>query len=150
MRSVIVILFLLAITFCRASTAVPDNLKLEITTQGWLVSTEDLARLQASGCIMTFDDSFEPFKPHPVFNFLRKKQRSGRKLTAAVLAFPFPFGIVGLHRIFLGTAPYVPIVYIATAGGVFGLLPLIDFIAIVAEKDLARFSGNRQVFMWVE
>src|SRR3954470_16340854 len=64
-------------------------------------------------------------KPHPLLLKLKKDVALSRKLTAAILAFPFPFGIVGIHRIYLGSAPYVPVVYIATLGGVFGLLPFI-------------------------
>lgn len=83
-------------------------------------------------------------------HFLKERTKGNKKLIAAVLAFPFPFGIVGLHRIYLGTEPFVPVVYIATAGGVFGLLPLIDFIAILLEKDIDRYIWNNQVFMWVK
>jgi TM2 domain-containing membrane protein YozV len=88
--------------------------------------------------------------PGPLHHFLQKKAQANRKLTAAVLAFPFPFGIVGLHRIYLGCAPYVPVVYIASLGGIFGLIPLIDFIVILTEKDLDRFTNSGKVFMWVE
>jgi TM2 domain-containing membrane protein YozV len=88
--------------------------------------------------------------PNPILKLFRKKQKNNRKITAAILAFPFPFGIVGLHRIYLGTKPYVPIAYIATLGGVFGILPLIDFCAILLEKDLVNFENNGKVLMWVK
>lgn len=89
-------------------------------------------------------------KPNPVFALFKKKQRLNKKITAAALAFPFPFGIVGLHRIYLGTKPYVPIAYIGTVGGVFGILPLIDFCKITFDKDLTRYQNNGKVFMWIE
>src|ERR1041385_5302802 len=54
---------------------------------------------------------------------LQKKYGDHNRRVAAVLAFPV-FGIVGLHRIYLGTKPYVPVVYAATLGGCAGLLPL--------------------------
>ncbi len=75
---------------------------------------------------------------------------ANKKFIAAVLAFPLPFGILGLHRIYLGTKPYMPFAYIGTIGGCFGILPLIDFIAILATKkeNLNRFAGNPKVFMW--
>ena len=88
--------------------------------------------------------------PNPILKLFRKKQKNNRKITAALLAFPFPFGIVGLHRIYLGTKPYVPIAYIATLGGVFGILPLIDFCAILLDKDFANFENNGKVLMWVK
>ncbi len=74
-----------------------------------------------------------------------------KKWIAAILAFPFPFGVVGLHRVYLGTAPYIPLLYVATIGGVFGLLPLADFIAILKSKegDLKSFN-SRKAFFWIE
>ncbi len=89
-------------------------------------------------------------KPFSVFQFIKWKQKKNKKLIAAVLAFPFPFGMVGLHRIYLGSAPYVPIVYIGSFGGVFGILPLLDFFAILIEKDLNTYMNNNKVFMWVK
>lgn len=71
-----------------------------------------------------------------------------KKLIAALLAFPFPCGIVGLHRIYLGCSPHVPVVYIATVGGGFGLLPLIDFILLLRSGSLEPYINNGRVFMW--
>lgn len=80
---------------------------------------------------------------------LFKATGKNKKLIATVLAFPFPFGIVGLHRIYLGCAPHVPVAYIATVGGGFGVLPFIDFWALLLSKDIEQFAQNGQVFMWL-
>jgi TM2 domain-containing membrane protein YozV len=74
-----------------------------------------------------------------------------RKWVAALLAFPLPFGMVGLHRIYLGTQPHIPIVYVATIGGVFGLLPLADFIAILSssEEEINTMKSGK-VFFWIK
>ncbi|MBL7916884.1 MAG: TM2 domain-containing protein, partial [Bacteroidia bacterium] len=88
-------------------------------------------------------------RPNPILHWLTKKQKKNKRIMAAVLAFPFPFGIVGLHRIYLGTAPYVPVVYIASLGGIFGILPFIDFCVIVLDKDFDRYNNNKKVFMWI-
>lgn len=88
-------------------------------------------------------------RPNPVLHLFKSKQKKNKRITAAILAFPFPFGIVGLHRIYLGTSPHVPVVYIASLGGVFGILPFIDFCVIVLDKDLTRYTENKKVFMWV-
>lgn len=73
-----------------------------------------------------------------------------KKRIAAILAFPFPFGLLGLHRVFLGTKPYIPFVYIGTLGGCFLILPIIDFISILsADEDAFRkFENNSKAFMW--
>jgi len=93
--------------------------------------------------------AFYDKKPNPIIQLIHKKQKKNKKIVAAILAFPFPFGIVGLHRIYLGTAPYVPVVYIASLGGVFGILPFIDFCVILLDKDFERYNHNNKVFMWV-
>lgn len=89
------------------------------------------------------------YPPEFISRLIQNKTGRNKKLIAALLAFPFPFGIVGLHRIYLGTSPHVPIVYIGTLGGGFGLLPLIDFFAILFEKNMERYLDNNKVFMWV-
>lgn len=73
-----------------------------------------------------------------------------KKIIAAVLAFPVPFGLLGLHRIFLGTKPYIPFVYVGTVGGCFLILPTIDFITILSaeEETFKKFENNPKVFMW--
>ncbi len=88
-------------------------------------------------------------RPNPILHLFKAKQKKNKKLIAAALAFPLPFGIVGLHRIYLGTAPYVPVVYIGTIGGGFGILPFIDFCILILDKDFERYNNNNKVFMWV-
>jgi hypothetical protein len=77
-------------------------------------------------------------------------RRPKKKWIAALLAFPLPFGVVGLHRIYLGTKPHIPLVYVATIGGVFGLLPLADFIAILnsSPEELQSYQTGK-VFLWL-
>lgn len=94
--------------------------------------------------------SFEIKRPSPLFKRFHSKLDKNKKITATLLAFPFPFGIVGLHRIYLGTAPYVPVVYIASLGGAFGVLPLVDFFVLLLNKKSDKFSNNNKVFMWVD
>jgi TM2 domain-containing membrane protein YozV len=78
------------------------------------------------------------------------KKEKRKKLIAAISAFPFPFGFVGAHRVILGTKPWVPVVYVATFGGCFGILPLIDFIVIICNNDVEKFENNPNVFMWTK
>ncbi|MBK7311829.1 MAG: TM2 domain-containing protein [Sphingobacteriaceae bacterium] len=93
--------------------------------------------------------SFEN-RPNPILQLVKRQRKKNKRVIAAILAFPFPFGIVGLHRIYLGTAPHVPIVYIGTFGGVLGILPFIDFCVIMLDKDLDRYLNNNKIFMWVK
>lgn len=95
-------------------------------------------------------ENYNKRRPVPFLKRIREKQINNRRLIAAILAFPFPFGIVGLHRIYLGTKPYVPVTYIASLGGIFGILPLIDFFVLAFDKDTSKFENNEKVFMWVK
>jgi hypothetical protein len=89
-------------------------------------------------------------RPNPIWISFKKKNNARKKAVAAVLAFPLPFGVIGLHRIYLGTKPYIPLVYIGTVGGVFGILPFIDFCVILLDKDTEHYKANSHVFMWIE
>jgi TM2 domain-containing membrane protein YozV len=87
-----------------------------------------------------FPDSMQRIQPQPSFH---KKHR----LVAALLTFPL--GIFGLHRIYMHTSSGVPLVYIATFGGLFGVLPFIDFILILLSKDIhLAYTSNPHIFMW--
>jgi hypothetical protein len=59
-------------------------------------------------------------------------------------------GHFGVHRIYLGTSPNVPVVYSLTLGGGLGLLPLADLIAVLTTKDLSQFENSEKVFMWLK
>lgn len=82
--------------------------------------------------------------------FIKKDTLKQKKWVSALFAFPFPFGFMGAHRVMLGTKPWVPVVYVATFGGCFGLLPLIDFFVITFSKDISQFENNPNIFMWVK
>jgi hypothetical protein len=86
--------------------------------------------------------------PNPLKKFFLK-QKHNHKIAAA-LAFPFPFGCVGLHRVYLGTASHVPIAYAASAGGIFGIVPLIDCIVLLSHSDVSEYTNNPRVIMWIK
>lgn len=79
-----------------------------------------------------------------------KKEMKKKKLISAFFAFPFPLGFMGAHRVMLGTKPWVPVVYVATFGGCFGVLPLIDFFVITFSKDIEQYENNPNIFMWMK
>ena len=71
-----------------------------------------------------------------------------RKIIAAILSFPVPFGVFGSHRLYLGAKPIIPIVYLVTFGGGFGILPFVDFTVMLLSEDLKPYEGNSKLFMW--
>jgi TM2 domain-containing membrane protein YozV len=80
---------------------------------------------------------------------LTDKQKKQKRI-AAFFSFPFPLGFLGAHRIVLGTKPWVPIVYVATFGGCFGLLPLVDFCVIMFSDTIEQYENNPNIFMWMK
>jgi TM2 domain-containing membrane protein YozV len=79
------------------------------------------------------------------------KPKENKRIIAAILASPL-FGIVGLHRIYLGTKSYVPVIYIVTVGGCFGILPLIDLVILLRStpEQIERYQNNPHLFMWMD
>ncbi len=89
-------------------------------------------------------------KPNPIWFSFFKKQTNRKKVVSTLLAFPIPGGLLGLHRIYLGTKPYVPLIYILTLGGGLFILPIIDFCVLLLNKDVSRFENNPRIFMWID
>lgn len=77
----------------------------------------------------------------PANNIAENKRAVAATLT--ILLGPF-----GGHRLYFGTKPIVPIIYVATLGGGFFILPLIDLGHILFTKDLSRYENTDRVFMW--
>ena len=71
---------------------------------------------------------------------------TSKRMGAALIAIPL--GMLGMHRIFLGTRPIVPIFYILTFGGGFGILPFIDFVVLIMADDVKPYIDNPRIFMW--
>ncbi len=71
-----------------------------------------------------------------------------KRLTAAMLTFAL--GMLGVHRLYLGTKPWIPAVYLLTFGGGFLILPLIDMGVLLFSKDISKYENNDKVLMWVK
>lgn len=74
--------------------------------------------------------------------------KENKRLTAAMLTFAL--GMLGVHRLYLGTQPWIPAVYLLTFGGGFLILPLIDLGVILFSKDISQYEHNDKVLMWVK
>ena len=83
-----------------------------------------------------------------LITLLQQATVENKKVTAAVIALTL--GMLGVHRIYLGTAPYIPAVYLFTFGGGFFILPLIDLVMILSTKDISRFENNNKLLMWTK
>lgn len=70
------------------------------------------------------------------------KFKRGKAIIFCVLT-----GLLGGHRIYLGTHQRTPIIYSLTLGGL-GILPLVDLIHIIFTKDLSKFENKPETIMW--
>ena len=77
-------------------------------------------------------------------------QKEVNPTTALILNFFL--GYFGIHRHYLGTAPYMWALYTFTVGGIFGIVDLIDFImlimGVVDNNNISKYINNRKFFMW--
>lgn len=61
----------------------------------------------------------------------------------------FFLGGLGIHRLYLGTQTLTWVGYILTCGGIFGVVPLVDFIVLIMHNDdLSPYIDNSKFFMW--
>ncbi len=83
-----------------------------------------------------------------ITNIVQNIGTENKRVTAAVLTLTL--GMLGVHRIYLGTAPYIPAVYLFTFGGGFFVLPVIDLVMILTTKDISSFENNNKLLMWIK
>jgi TM2 domain-containing membrane protein YozV len=74
---------------------------------------------------------------------------SNQKDPVVAILLDFFLGGLGVHRFYLGTKPLTGIGYILTCGGIFGIVPLIDFIVLIIDHDdISPYIDNPKFFMW--
>ena len=76
---------------------------------------------------------------------------AGKSPVGAIL-LTFFLGGFGVHRHYMGTRPWMWAIYTFTVGGIFGVVPFVDFIveivAAVEDGGISRYCGNTKFFMW--
>jgi TM2 domain-containing membrane protein YozV len=102
--------------------------------------TTNQSELAAEGLIIP------SVKKIKLITLLQNATVENKKVTAAILTLTL--GMLGVHRIYLGTAPYIPAVYLFTFGGGFFVLPIIDLVMILTTNDITKFENNNKVLMW--
>ncbi len=76
----------------------------------------------------------------------QKTLRRKKVMAIGLAALLGPFGV---HRLYLGTDPKIPVIYSITFGA-FGILPLTDIIAILTTREIDQFTNNSQIIMWIK
>lgn len=74
---------------------------------------------------------------------------SNEKDAVVAIVLDFFLGGFGIHRFYLGTETLTGLGYIFTCGGIFGIVPLVDFIVLIIDnKDISPYINNPKFFMW--
>ena len=72
-----------------------------------------------------------------------------QKDAIVAIVLDFFLGGLGIHRFYLGTETLTGIGYILTCGGIFGIVPLVDFVVLIIDnKDISKYVNNPKFFMW--
>lgn len=75
--------------------------------------------------------------------------KSGEKSAIAAIVLDFFLGWLGIHRAYMGTATMTWVGYILTCGGIFGIVPFVDFIVLIVNaNDISEYIDNTKFFMW--
>ncbi|RYC68353.1 NINE protein [Spirosoma sordidisoli] len=77
--------------------------------------------------------------------------KAGGKEFVPALLLNFFLGGLGIHRFYLGTETLTWVGYILTCGGIFGIVPLVDFVVLIVNHDnLSPYIDNPKFFMWAK
>ena len=74
-------------------------------------------------------------------------RRENPRLVA--IALDISLGVLGMHRLYLGTKLKVPVFYALTLGGG-GVLWIVDLGLLIFSQDIEKFKDNPHLFMWAE
>ena len=60
-------------------------------------------------------------------------------------------GEFGVHHHYMGTRPWMWAIYVFTGFGIFGIVPLVDWVMLLiglVDDDISPYVGNTRFFMW--
>ncbi len=66
-------------------------------------------------------------------------------------ALAWVLGGLGIHRVYLGGRGILILFYFITCGGIFGIIPLVDWIVLLVgaiKEDIGQYVNNDAFIMW--
>lgn len=83
--------------------------------------------------------------------FSATRVQAASKDAVVAILLDFFLGEFGVHRFYLGTEVLTGVGYILTCGGIFGIVPLVDFIVLIVNyNDISKYVNNPRFFMWAK
>lgn len=124
-----------------------------LCTHSTSYAQHDDGTIQFEGARQLLIEKTALHSPGPISEWALRKittsaavQKNERLMTVLLAIALGPFGV---HRLYLGTHPRVPVIYTLTLGGGLGILPVIDIIVVLTTKNIDRLRNNERVFMWI-
>lgn len=123
----------------------------QVSASSYLVNEQSIDKL-CEKATETSMLSFNSAQINPIEStFATPVMASAGKEKSAVVAIVLDFflGGLGIHRFYLGTETMTGLGYILTCGGIFGIVPLVDFIVLIINNDnISPYVNNPKFFMW--
>ena len=86
------------------------------------------------------------------FSVPTSKAAIADKNAAVAFILAFFLGGLGIHRLYMGTKTMTWVGYILTCGGIFGIVPFVDWILLliklVGDGNISEYLDNPKFFMW--
>jgi hypothetical protein len=87
----------------------------------------------------------------PINADMTKKSKKNAWVAWALTWTGYAVGVCGVHRLYLGTNPWVFVGYFCTAGGC-GIVQTVDWVVLLIgaiNDDIGDYIDNRAFFMWM-
>lgn len=116
------------------------------------INDNDVDALFASATEISFQEinSFEPSSLMMANSSSNSAYISSPNPWAA-FAICWVVGPFGIHRHYLGTKSSMWAIYTFTCGGIFGIVPMVDWVVLLigaANNNIRPYVNNKNFFMW--
>lgn len=96
-----------------------------------------------------FDNAVETIDMSATLSTTNSTVMSGDKEAIVAIVLDVVLGGLGVHRLYLGTEIITWLLYPITAGGIFGIVPIIDLVVLIMDMDdISAYIDNPDFFMW--
>ncbi|MVM39756.1 NINE protein [Spirosoma sp. HMF3257] len=140
------------LTFCFLTVATLTARATDISTDSYVINDSQVEQLmaQSEDVSLSIANTNLFQSEHMASGLTGTTQvKAGGKDFVAALLLNFFLGGFGIHRLYLGTETLTWVGYILTCGGIFGVVPLVDFIVLIVNHDnLSPYIDNPKFFMW--